>query len=528
MENSFFVEIKKLKKLYNSSMSNKETFDKIEKCVESLAALINLGKLKLEYLGEDVIIYDNNSSSKFYQIESSKFVMQYCPIEGHDFDELEIEKIEILNEIISNLLNKNINRYNDYEDIEKTFNLLKKDEKLDEYAFWCLNLNNYNYLKDYLGSYVDELLDMYYSELSGLIDLEEHIFRTDKRDFVAFIKKENLTQFIEFKKLIEKNFGSYKLDVRAGIYNIDRNSKYPLVCENASIALYMAEHVYKTRELVFEEDMKRELIKEQKIISLFPQALKDGEFCVYYQPKVDLTTSSMYGSEALVRWNKDGEVISPGYFIPVLEQENILYKLDFYVLEQVCKDMRRWLDMGLKPVKTSINFSKKNVRRPDFIIDLMNILSRYQIESKYIEIELTETAEMFDDHNLVSFVDVMHENDINVSIDDFGTGYSSLSLIKHLAANSIKIDKCFIDSIGEKKSSIVVKNIINIANELGIEVIAEGIETEEQIAILKELGCEKIQGYFFDRPLPRESFEKRMLDSQFYIKQTQKTLNPPV
>jgi predicted signal transduction protein with EAL and GGDEF domain len=127
----------------------------------------------------------------------------------------------------------------------------------------------------------------------------------------------------------------------AGIYNIDRNSKYPLVCENASIALYMAEHVYKTRELVFEEDMKRELIKEQKIISLFPQALKDGEFCVYYQPKVDLTTSSMYGSEALVRWNKDGEVISPGYFIPVLEQENILYKLDFYVLEQVCKDMRR-------------------------------------------------------------------------------------------------------------------------------------------------------------------------------------------
>jgi EAL domain-containing protein (putative c-di-GMP-specific phosphodiesterase class I) len=171
--------------------------------------------------------------------------------------------------------------------------------------------------------------------------------------------------------------------------------------------------------------------------------------------------------------------------------------------------------MGLKPVKTSINFSKKNVRRPDFIIDLMNILSRYQIESKYIEIELTETAEMFDDHNLVSFVDVMHENDINVSIDDFGTGYSSLNMLAELPVDVLKLDMRFVQNLhSNEKQEKMLGLVIDIAQFMSMQIVAEGVENEDQLNMLRSLGCVTIQGYYFSKPLALDDFIKLAEESR--------------
>lgn len=533
MKNDFYVELNKIKALYKENMSFDIYKQKLNEVLISIAPFINLGKLVLK-IDKEEVIYETSSSNEFHQLESEPIsncflICKYYPIVGHEFSQMEIEKIQILNEIISLLYNKNntfCNIFNSTNDIEIFGKYLKENGLLNNYSVLCMNLNNYNYLRNYLGEKTNKLFDLYYQKLVKLLDSEEKIFISSKNNFVVLLKKENVLEFLKFKELIETSFTDditdcFSFDIRTGIYNIDYDETINESIEKALIALYMAEHVYKTSNLVFTEEMQKTIIKEQRILSVFPKALKDNEFSVYYQPKIDLNTNSMYGSEALVRWIENGKVISPAEFIPILERENILYQLDFYVLEQVCKDMRRWLDNGILPVKTSINFSKKNIRNSNFLNDLMRILNKYKIDSKYIEIELTETVETLDSQNLINFVEVMRKNNINVSIDDFGTGYSSLNLIKNLSANTIKIDKSFIDNIENRKDSVVVSNIIKIALELGIEVIAEGTETIEQVDILYDMGCNKIQGYYFDKPLPKIEFEKRLSNGQFYNKRLQ-------
>lgn len=533
MKNDFYKELNKIKALYNEDMSFDVYKQKISEAFENLSSSINLGKVSLK-VEKEYTLFGKDSSKDFYQLNSQllhngSLNFKYYPVEGHDFDQNEIEKIEILNEIISLLYSKSIT-YNSIEDVEEYGKKLKKEKVLDNYSVLCMDVNNYNYLRNYLGEKANRLFQFYYQKLVKLLDEGEEIFMSGKNSFIVLLKKENVSQFLKFKQLIEIPFLNditdyFNFDVKTGIYNINKNDNINEAIDKALMALHMAEHVYKTNDLIFTEEMQQTIIKEQRVLSLYPNALKNEEFCVYYQPKVDLEQNSIYGAEALVRWVKNGKIIPPIEFIPILERENILYQLDFYVLRQVCKDIRSWLDNGITPVKTSINFSKKNIRNAKFLSDLLKILEEYQIDSKYIEIELTETVETIDSQNLIDFVDIMRENNINVSIDDFGTGYSSLNLIKNLSANTIKIDKSFIDNIQNEKDSVVVKNIINIALELGIEVMAEGTETVEQVDILRELGCNKIQGYYFDRPLPKCEFEERLKNRMFYDKHLQLVKN---
>ena len=529
MINDFYKELNKIKELYKEDMSFEVYKQKIGNVFEKISSYINLSKVSLK-LEKEYTLFGKESSSCLYQLNSKllhngSLNFKYYPIEGHNFDQNELEKIEILNEIISLLYSKSIT-YNSVEDIEEYGDRLKDKNMLKNYSLLCMDVNNYNYLRNYLGERANKLFEFYYQRLVKLLDNDEEIFMSGKNSFLVLLKKENVSNFLKFKDLIEIPFSNdisdyFNFDIKTGIYNIKENDSINEAIDKSLIALHMAEHVYKTTDLFFNDEMQQTIIKEQRVLSLYPSALKNEEFCIYYQPKVDIEKNSIYGAEALVRWNKNGKIISPVEFIPILERENILYQLDFYVLRQVCKDIRNWLDRGIEPVKTSINFSKKNIRNNKFLIDLLKVLDEYQIDSKYIEIELTETVETLDSQNLIDFVEVMKENNINVSIDDFGTGYSSLNLIKNLSANTIKIDKSFIDNIQNQKDSVVVKNIINIASELGIEVMAEGTETIEQVDILRELGCNKIQGYYFDKPLPKCEFEERLINKMFYDKRLQ-------
>ena len=527
MKNNFYTGLEKLKSLSNETLDFEEFIIKLKNIISTIAFSINLGKFTIEN-NEEYEIYNSGASKDCYQLNSSSnynLVCKYYPINKHKFTVIEREKIQILNEIINLIYNEIKSSYKLYteNDIEAfCLNLIDK-QKFDDYSIVSMSLNNYNFLKKYFDEKTDKIFNLYYKELIKLLDVGERIFLTNVNNIIALIKKDNIEEFLKFKKLIEipifSDIQDYiSFDIRTGIYNVKNGDEAKNSIEKSLIALYMAEHVYKIEELVFTEEMEKTIIKEQRVLSLFPKALNNQEFTVFYQPKVDLNTNSIYGTEALVRWQKAGKIISPGEFIPILERENILYQLDFYVLECVCKDIRRWIDEKLDPVKVSINFSKKSIRSSNFINDLMNILNKYQISSEYIEIELTETVETLDSENLINFVNIMRQNNINVSIDDFGTGYSSLNLIKNLSANTIKIDKSFIDNIENTKDSVVVRNIINIAKELGIEVMAEGTETLEQVNILHSMGCNKIQGYYFDKPLPVLEFEERLSNRQFYDK----------
>ncbi|MBR1742003.1 MAG: EAL domain-containing protein, partial [Lachnospiraceae bacterium] len=197
--------------------------------------------------------------------------------------------------------------------------------------------------------------------------------------------------------------------------------------------------------------------------------------------------------------------------------------LDFYMFASVCEDISNWLAAGIEPVRVSVNFSKLHLRNPNFVEGLIAIMQVFDIEGKYLEVELTETTGYEDFETLALVVKQLKEYGIYTSLDDFGSGYSSLGLLKDLDVDIIKLDKTFIDNLGkeDKSDEIIVKNVVNMILDLEKEAIAEGVETAEQAAFLREVQCPVVQGFLFDKPLKKEDFMKRLSMGETYYKSMQ-------
>ncbi len=265
--------------------------------------------------------------------------------------------------------------------------------------------------------------------------------------------------------------------------------------------------IFSSEELIHE---KEKILSVQQV---FPRAMQEEEFKVFYQPKIDVFGNEMTGAEALCRWLHEGKIIPPCDFIPILERNLDICKLDFYMLEHVCRDIRRWLDEGKKIVRVSVNFSRKHMIDADLFEHIVTIIDRYHVPHEYIEIELTETTTDVEFRDLKRVVNSLQREGISTSVDDFGIGYSSLRLLKDIPWNVLKVDKSFLpveNGNGTDRNSILFKYVIAMARELGLECIAEGVETREQVEILRDNSCNLAQGFYYDRPLPVEEYEKRL------------------
>ena len=354
---------------------------------------------------------------------------------------------------------------------------------------------------------------------------DEELARLGGDNFFALIRKERKQQYMDFISCIpitvqldNKKNKTFEIISRAGIYEIEAGDTMTDVLGRSSSALNVAKVSVSHDMIFFRPNMLEKIIHDKKISNSLPHALENREFIVFYQPKVNIQDYSLCGGEALVRWQRNGTFVPPIDFIPVLEQEGSICALDFYVLDAVCRDIRNWIDSGIEPTKISVNFSKIHLHNNNLSKDIKDVLDRYRIDSKYIEIELTETSGYEDYNALIRFINKMHEYGISISIDDFGTGYSSLNLLKNLRIDIIKLDKSFIDNLDENNKSdvIVIKAIIDMANALGMQTIAEGVETIEQARFLEKLNCDMIQGYLFDRPLPHDEFVQRLQHNRIY------------
>jgi EAL domain-containing protein (putative c-di-GMP-specific phosphodiesterase class I) len=234
----------------------------------------------------------------------------------------------------------------------------------------------------------------------------------------------------------------------------------------------------------------------------------------------------LVGAEALVRWVRDGKVISPGEFIPVIEQDGSVCKLDFYMLEHVCRDIRSWLSMGIEPVRISVNFSRKHLSNPNLSEDIMRVIEKYDVPVRYIEIEVTETTDEEEQGMLGAFMRKMREYKIATAIDDFGTGYSSFNILRSFPIDVLKIDKSFIDDESlTENDGIVLSNIVKMAKELKMDVITEGVENWEQVKFLQDIQCNVVQGFLFDRPMPPMDFEKKLRGKRYVGHKREKELS---
>ena len=260
-------------------------------------------------------------------------------------------------------------------------------------------------------------------------------------------------------------------------------------------------------------DLMTNALRQKDIENKMEQALKNHEFKVYLQPKYSLSTETINGAEALVRWQEgDNPPISPQHFIPLFEKNGFITKLDFYVFEQVCRMIRSWQDASLCPVAISVNFSRNHLGNPKFVEALCRIADQYNVPHGLLEIEITETAMLQNETRLIEVFRQLHATGFTLSMDDFGTGYSSLGLLKNIPVDVIKIDRnFFVNADNKPRAQIIISIVMKMAHELGIHTVAEGIETKEYADLLRTLGCDMIQGYYYAKPMPEEEFFERYL-----------------
>ena len=265
--------------------------------------------------------------------------------------------------------------------------------------------------------------------------------------------------------------------------------------------------LYVTRE--FSEEKERVAHVRHR----FLEALEKKEFKAYYQPKVDVETGRLVGAEALCRWFENGKLVPPGDFIPVLEQGMDICLLDLYMIEQVCIDLRKWIDEGKDVVRISVNLSRKNLIDADILKRIVDLIDSYRIPHEYIEIELTETTTDVEFKRLKTVVTGLQEAGIKTAVDDFGMGYSSLNLIREIPWDVLKIDRCLLPVKGDSEAitRLMFCHVASMAKEMGLECLAEGVETKEHIELMRENGCRIAQGFFFDHALSIEEFEERLM-----------------
>lgn len=282
-----------------------------------------------------------------------------------------------------------------------------------------------------------------------------------------------------------------------------------ILVQNAHIAMNQARQTGKTLQF-YSESMNRKAFQRFAIETRMLRAIDDSEFFLCYQPKLAINGKDLTGMEALVRWKQPGEgIISPDSFIPVAEENGMIVKLGAWILREACRQNKSWQDAGLPPMAVSVNISARQLRENSFVEQLVQILDATGLAPCYLDLELTESVVMADSEEIVQKLSRLKQLGVSISVDDFGTGYSSLSYLKHLPIDAIKVDRSFVrDIVCDPDDKAIVKAVIAMGHALGLEVIAEGVETVEQLKILQQQGCNEAQGYYFSKPLESHLFEE--------------------
>ena len=492
--------------------------------------------------GEVLIPYDNGIEGKVALhkriVNPNVTVIDctvYIPVDAPDLEEDVLAKLDLAIRTVLIFISRNRlqdfverttfydpNGYPNLNSFTRYMNSLSENNRLTGYTVARFNLRHFSLINREIGRMCGDIaIQNYFNCFNTVIADKGIVCRLGGDNFIMAFETslmDDVTAILEGVPVIYDINDSKRvmINATAGIFTLPDDFKYNGVSDVMDTLLYCANIARNddSRSIVsFDNDL---LISKEKVMQVqhhFPKALKEHEFLVYYQPKIDIETGKLSGAEALCRWQKDGRIIPPSEFIPVLESSNDICKLDFYMLDIVCSDIRRWLDEGINVARISVNLSRKHMMDVDLLNHILRIIDKHNVPHKYIEIELTETTTDVGFTDLKRVVNGLQQAGIYTSVDDFGIGYSSLNLIREIPWNVLKIDKSFLPVEEDSESSsrsIMFKYVVAMARELGLECIAEGVEYANQVDVLIKNQCLFAQGYLFDKPLPLEEFEKRL------------------
>ena len=320
-----------------------------------------------------------------------------------------------------------------------------------------------------------------------------------------------LQRVISLIQAIEYEVTEFVPVLSFGIYRIiDKNVSIRRMGDLADIAKRTVKYGDDSAYAFYNESMLEEMREEKRIENEMQAALDTHEFCVFYQPKVSLDGKvNLTGAEALVRWIKDGTVISPGKFIPLFEKNGAIGKLDEYMFTCVCAQLSQWRREGLEIRPVSVNLSRASLCRQGVALAYKRILEGYGLSTWMVPLEVTESA-MISDGAVISVLQEFYRYGFRIEIDDFGKAQSTLPMLKLPFVDTVKLDKSLIDCIGDRKGEIMLRQVVRLCYELGLYTTAEGVEAEDQVDFLRALDCTDIQGYFFSPPLPVEKYTEKL------------------
>lgn len=395
----------------------------------------------------------------------------------------------------------------------------------EKYALLYIDIDKFKYINDLFGYEVGNKILRNLTKIIKNNIFEDEIFARISADnftiVMKYIEKKDITNrlnniFEELDLFNSNQEEKYKLVLSCGIYFIvPKDRDINSIIDRANIPHKMAKGGHKSSYAFYDNKIHDQEIKEKKMENTMFSSLENKEFIVHLQPKIELSTGEIQGSEALVRWkSSDKGLIPPNEFIPFFEKNGFVINLDLYVLEEICIQLRKWIDEGINPVTISVNVSRIHLYCNNFIETYKNIIDKYEIPARYIELELTESI-IFDNFDiLIDIMNNLKEIGFLISMDDFGSGYSSLNMLKEIPMDILKLDQKFImETYNSNRSKIIVTKVVEMAKELGMKVVSEGVETEEQFELLKEVKCDMAQGYLFGKPMPIEEFEKLIMYS---------------
>ena len=402
-------------------------------------------------------------------------------------------------------------------------NLIRSGNK--RYAFVILDIDKFKLINDIFGYAQGDYVIRHMAEvIASDLNPKETFGRSIGDKFFLLMEYTNKVAFEERLSHIFKQIVTYQISedaqyqqyVSAGVYVI-RSKDIPIeiMIDRAAAAAVSGKGRLNNSFSYYNDEIRQKAIEESEIEQEMVAALENREFHVYLQPKYDLTTGTISGAEALIRWihPKKG-LMPPAQFVPVFEKNGFITKLDMFVFEEICKAQELWREEGKQQMVISVNQSKLHMYNPNYMDILNSTLKKYEVSSELIEIELTENIFLSNIEALTDITDTLHKNGFKLSIDDFGSGYSSLHMLKDIMADVIKLDRVFLqETASDSRGKKVIESIIKMSKELGMRTIAEGVETEGQVEFLRMIGCEQAQGYFYAKPMPIQSFEQLLLDS---------------
>lgn len=389
------------------------------------------------------------------------------------------------------------------ENLDKSFDMLR------------INIERFKVINDLFGEVVGDRLLRYIGRFLKDINLPLCVSgRLYADNFVVCFEagNGNSKRLIKTLQMMADSFSvNHRTILSFGLYRIEeKDLPVSVMCDRANLALTQAKGNFQTPYCEYDDNMRQQMVMEQKIVNAMESAIENKEFMLFLQPKYELEGERMIGAEALVRWNssKDG-FISPGDFIPVFEKNGFVYAVDKFIWEETCRYLQKWIQEGREVKPISVNVSRVDLYDPKLVQYLVNLRERYGIPENLLELEITESAYTEDPEQIISMTTKLREAGFLILMDDFGSGYSSLNMLKEIHIDVLKLDMGFLKSSDHSsRGGNILAAIMQMANSLKMQTIAEGVETKEQLEFLRSIGCQWVQGFYYSKPIAADEYEK--------------------